>query len=463
MDAGDRPIEDISLWFAGLPTAPVERPPQTGDLDVDVVIVGAGFTGLWTAYALLGHAPDLRVAILDRAGVGFGASGRNGGWASALFAAGRADLARRGGPPAVRAQHAAMVAAIEDIGRVCVEERIECGFQRGGTLTVSRSPAQDRRVRSIVDDDRRWGIGPEHSIELDGAGCDARIRVEGTRLGVFTPDCARIDPARLVLGLADAVERRGAVIHERTRVLELLPTGVRTDAGVVRAPTTVLATEAWTSSLPGQRRRSIPVYSLMVATEPLGPEVWDEIGWDGRETLTDGRQLIVYAQRTTDDRIAFGGRGAPYHYASRIDPRFDRDPRTFRALEAALVEMFPVLRERTITHRWGGPLGVPRDWQSGVGITSDRRLAWAGGYVGDGVTTTNLAGRTLADLILGRASDLVTLPWVGHRSRRWEPEPIRWMGVRGLTALTRGADRAEDRTGRPARFRGALVRALTGH
>lgn len=456
-------LRSLSLWFDGLDGPLVPRAPLTGDLDADVVIVGGGFTGLWTAYAVLERAPDLRVVVVEQSVVGAGASGRNGGWASALFAASRDELARTHGPDGVRAQHRAMVASIAEIERVCAVERIDCGFHRGGTLTVSRSAAQDARVRSIVDDDRRWGLGAEHSVVLSAAECDARIRVAGTRSGVFTPDCARIDPARLVRGLAAAVERRGGRILERTAVVDLTPNGVRTLHGDVRADTTVLATEAWTSRLPGQARRLIPVYSLMVATEPLPTAMWDEIGWAGRETFTDGRHLIVYAQRTTDDRIAFGGRGAPYHFGSRIDARFDRDPATFRALEESLVDLFPATRGATITHRWGGPLGVPRDWHSGVGITKDRRLAWAGGYVGDGVTTTNLAGRTLADLILGESTDLTALPWVGHRSRRWEPEPVRWLAVRSMTALTRSADRAEARTGRPARLRSAVIGALTGH
>ena len=462
--ASDAPaLRSLSLWFDGLPDPLVARPSLTGDLDADVVIVGGGFTGLWTAYALLERAPDLCVVVVEQSVVGSGASGRNGGWASALFAASRDDLARTHGADGVRAQHRAMVASIADIERVCTVEGIDCGFHHGGTLTVSRSPAQDARVRGIVADDRRWGLGPEHSVELTAAECDARIRASGARGGVFTPDCARIDPARLVRGLAAAVERRGGRIHERTAVVDLTDRGVRTLHGEVRAPTTVLATEAWTARLPGQARRLIPVYSLMVATEPLPAATWAEIGWSGRETFTDGRHLIIYAQRTADDRIAFGGRGAPYHFGSRIDARFDRDPATFRALEESLVDIFPATRGAAVTHRWGGPLGVPRDWHSGVGITADRRLAWAGGYVGDGVTTTNLAGRTLADLILGATTDLTVLPWVGHRSRRWEPEPIRWLAVRSMTSLTRGADRTEARTGRPARVRSALIGALTGH
>jgi glycine/D-amino acid oxidase-like deaminating enzyme len=462
--ASDAPaLRSLSLWFDGLPDPLVARPSLTGELDADVVIVGGGFTGLWTAYALLERAPDLCVVVVEQSVVGSGASGRNGGWASALFAASRDDLARTHGPDGVRAQHRAMVASIADIERVCTVEGIDCGFHHGGTLTVSRSPAQDARVRGIVADDRRWDLGPEHSVELTAAECDARIRASGARGGVFTPDCARIDPARLVRGLAAAVERRGGHIHERTAVVELTDRGVRTLHGEVRAPTTVLATEAWTARLPGQARRLIPVYSLMVATEPLPAATWAEIGWSGRETFTDGRHLIIYAQRTADDRIAFGGRGAPYHFGSRIDAKFDRDPATFRALEESLVDIFPATRGAAITHRWGGPLGVPRDWHSGVGITADRRLAWAGGYVGDGVTTTNLAGRTLADLILGATTELTALPWVGHRSRRWEPEPIRWLAVRSMTSLTRGADRTEARTGRPARVRSALIGALTGH
>lgn len=463
MDGVPDEIVTNSLWLDGVRDQLTHRSPLPGDAEVDVAIIGAGFTGLWTARALLDLEPAIRVAVVDRHHVGFGASGRNGGWASALFAGRRDRMARTGGPEAVRAHHRAMLDAIDDIERCCNAEGIDARFHRGGTLTLSRNPAQDDRVRSIVADDRRWGIGEEHSWLLSAERCDERIRVTGSRLGAFTPDCARIDPARLVLGLADAVEARGARIHERTAAIEVSPGRVTTEHGTLRAGTVVVATEGWTPTLPQRRRSLLPIYSLMIATEPLSAACWDEIGWSGAETLTDGRRLFVYAQRTADGRIAFGGRGAPYHFGSRVEPRFDRDPKTFAALHDALVEMFPGVAGAAITHRWGGPLGVPRDWESSVGLSPDRRIGWAGGYVGDGVTTTNLAGRTLADLILGRTTERTALPWVGHRSQPWEPEPLRWLGVRGMLALARSADRSEARHRRPARRRGQLLDALTGH
>lgn len=463
MDPGLEHLASRSLWLDGIRSTLRSRPALDGDLSVDVAVVGAGFTGLWTAYALLEREPDFRVVIIDREHVGYGASGRNGGWASALFAGSRARMDRLGGTEAVVAHHRAMVGAIDDIETTCQREGIDARFLRGGTLTVSRNPAQDRRVLAGVDEDRRWGLGTEHSIVEDAASCGQRIRVAGTRLGVFTPHCARVDPARLVTGLADAVEARGAMIHERTPALDVEPGRVVTEHGTIRAGTVVLATEAWTATLPGRRRHLIPLYSLMIATEPLDEATWEQIGWSGAETLTDGRRLLIYAQRTADGRIAFGGRGAPYHFGSRITPAFDRDPSVFDGLQRSLVEMFPAVSAATITHRWGGPVGVPRDWESSVGITSDRRLAHAGGYVGDGVTTTNLAGRTLAELILGLDTERTRLPWVGHRLRRWEPEPMRWIGVRALGGIARSADRSEARRLREARLRGRILDAFTAH
>ena len=222
------------------------------------------------------------------------------------------------------------------------------------------------------------------------------------------------------------------------------------------------ATEAFTGSLAGNRRRLVPIYSLMVATEPLPDDVWDAIGLRDRETFTDGRHLIVYGQRTADGRLAFGGRGAPYHFGSAIRPEFDRDDRVFSLIEHTLRSLFPQLGDARITHRWGGPLAAPRDWMASVGFDRSTGLGWAGGYVGDGVSTTNLAGRTLADLVLGRETELTSLCWVNHRSPRWEPEPLRWLGVNAGTLVADLADRSEFRTGRRARWGDRLMELLVG-
>jgi glycine/D-amino acid oxidase-like deaminating enzyme len=235
-----------------------------------------------------------------------------------------------------------------------------------------------------------------------------------------------------------------------------------TATGSVRARNVVVATEAWTTALPGRRRAVAPVYSLMVATEPLPARFWARAGLAAGETFSDHRHLVIYGQRTADDRLAFGGRGAPYHFGSRIEQRFDRDDRVFGGLRATLTGLFPALRGAAFTHAWGGPLGIPRDWHASVGLDASTGIGWAGGYVGDGVGTSNLAGRTLADLILQRDTDLTRLPWVGHRSRRWEPEPLRWLGVNaGLRAMT-AADGEERLTGRPS-VAARVLAPLLGH
>jgi glycine/D-amino acid oxidase-like deaminating enzyme len=198
----------------------------------------------------------------------------------------------------------------------------------------------------------------------------------------------------------------------------------------------------------------------MVATEPLGDDFWTSAGLENRATFADHRHMIIYGQRTADGRIAFGGRGAPYHYGSSVRGSFDAEPAVHALLRRTLTELFPGLEGARFTHAWGGPLGIPRDWHSSVAFDRGSGLAWAGGYVGDGVATTNLAGRTLADLITGADTPLTGLPWVGHRSPRWEPEPLRWLGVNAGLWTMRLADRSEARRGRPSRVAGAVGRLL---
>jgi glycine/D-amino acid oxidase-like deaminating enzyme len=298
-------------------------------------------------------------------------------------------------------------------------------------------------------------------VLLSADAASGRLAATAVLGGTYTPHCAAVQPAKLVRALAALLAERGVRIFERTPAVAVEPHCVRTPGGSVRATYVVRATEGYTARLPGMRRAVAPVYSLVVATEPLSDRVWDEIGLRQRETFADFRHLIVYGQRSADGRLVFGGRGAPYHYGSRIRPGYDRVPGVFGALREALVELFPALRRTAITHRWGGPLGIARDWHAGVGLDRDTGLAYAGGYVGDGVSTANLAGRTLADLLLDRAGELTRLPWVGHRSRPWEPEPLRWLGANaGLRAMT-WADAAERRHGRPSRMASA-VNAMMG-
>jgi glycine/D-amino acid oxidase-like deaminating enzyme len=446
-----------SLWLDGLAEPLQPRPALSGDRDCDVAIVGAGFTGLWAAYFLASLQPDLRVAVVEREIAGFGPSGRNGGWASAGLAGSAQRYARLRGEDAVRRGERAMADGVAEIGRVVADEGIECGWLHGGSLLVATSAPQVARLHEAVARRRAFGMGEDDLRLLEPAELAQRVRVRGARAASFTPHCGRVDPARLARGLAVACERRGVVIYEGTEAETIEPGRVRCTNGSLRAGSVLRATEAFTVQQRGQRRRFMPLYSLMIATEPLPADVWEELGWEGRETVSDLRHLFFYAQRSPDDRIAIGGRGAPYRLGSPIDESYERNDSVRTRLERTIAERFPAAASAAITHHWGGPLGVPRDWCCAVQYDPATGFGWAGGYTGHGVVTSNVLGRTLADLVLRRETDLVSLPWVGHASPRWEPEPLRFLASRAIVSVLGSADRAEDRRDRPA-WRTRLVR-----
>ncbi len=450
----------LSFWHDTVPGSLEPGDALPGDTDADVAIVGAGFTGLWTAYYLSRADPSLRIVICEKQIAGYGASGRNGGWCSALFPASLGKLERIAGREAAIAQYRAMQATVDEVGRAAAAESIDCHWAKGGTIALARSAVQLDRARAAVAQAREYGFGPEDIRLLDAAQASEMAGAAGVVGGAYTPHCAAIHPARLARGLAAVVRDRGVRLYERTPVTAISPGRAEGPRGTVRARYVVRATEGYTPGLRDHRRVIVPVYSLMIATAPLPDAVWERIGLAGRPTFSDMRHLIIYGQRTADGRLAFGGRGAPYHLGSTVRPSFDRVPAVFNALRRTLAELFPVLGDVPVTHGWGGPIGVPRDWCASVGLDQGTGLAWAGGYVGDGVATTNLAGRTLADLITGTESELTRLPWAGHRSPAWEPEPLRWLGLNaGLRAMTR-ADKEEARSGRPSRTAAFMGRFL---
>src|SRR5450631_4270759 len=451
----------LSLWHDTVPGTLTPGEPFGSDIEADVAIVGGGFTGLWTAYYLARADPRLRVVVCEREIAGYGASGRNGGWCSALFPASLPKLERMAGWDAAITMHKAMRATVDEVGRAAAVEGIDCHFAKGGTVAMARTPVQLERAKAEIAEARAFGFGEDDLRLLTAAQARELAGAADVLGGTYTPHCAAIHPARLARGLAEAVRRAGVQVFERTPVTQLAPGQVVTPAATVRARYVVRATEGYTPELPGLKRAIVPVSSLMIATEPLPESVWAQIGLAGRPTFSDLRHLVIYGQRTADGRLAFGGRGAPYHLGSAIKPSFDRVPAVFGALRRTLGELFPALGDARVTHQWGGPLGIPRDWCASVGLDRATGLAWAGGYVGDGVSTTNLAGRTLADLILNRETDLTALPWVNHRSRLWEPEPARWLGINGALAVVTSADSTERRTNRPS-HRAKLMSRLTG-
>ena len=439
-----------SLWDSQIGPQP-RRMPLPGDVSCDVAVVGAGYTGLWTALYLRRLVPDARVVVIDANRVGFGASGRNGGWCIGETAADHERWRALAGDEGARRMHRAMVETLDEIQSRTTELGIDCDWHRGGALHLARNGGQEARLRGQVHGDLSW---------LTATEAAARVGATKVRGALFDPHTAVLHPGKLMVGLADAVERSGVEIHEETRAASVVEGEVRTDRGVITAGAVVVATEAYTTSLDGHSRDLVPFYSLMLATEPLPPETLGRIGLGDREAFSDGRYRVIYGQRTADGRLAFGGRAAAYRYGSGIDAGVEEDPASHRLVHSALLELFPFLSEVEITHRWGGVLGVPRNWTPSVGLDRTAGVYRAGGYVGEGVAASNLAGRCLAHLIAGTGDDLTMLPWVRSPSRRWPVEPFRWLGITAGATLYERADRREAKTDRPAREAALLSKYL---
>jgi glycine/D-amino acid oxidase-like deaminating enzyme len=450
-----------SMWLDDLAGELTPRPSLPGPADLDVAIVGAGYTGLWTAYYLKKADPQLRVAVLEREIAGYGGSGRNGGWCHTSFPGSRERTAKWSGRQAAIDQQRALFDTVREIAHVVAQEGIDARFHLDGELVLATNPVQLLRAAQYVEYERSWGFGEDDYVLLGPSEARERLQVARCLGGVLSNHAAAVDPARLVRGLAETVERLGVPIYERTPVAAIAPHAAETPFGTVKAEVVVRATEAFTPELPGYERCVVPIYSLMVATEPLSDEVWEQLGWKGHEVFADQRHLIFYTCRTEDGRIAIGGRGAPYHFDSRLSEDYTRNATVHDRLCELLHALFPQIGEFRVTHRWGGAIAASRDWYASVGIDRATGIAWAGGYVGDGVSTTNLAGRTLSDLIRGEDTPLTHLPWANHTSPLWEPEPFRWIGVNLALKMMASADKVEETKGRPAR-RADLISRFIG-
>lgn len=438
-----------SYWLESCGDDLTPRQPLDGSVDVDIAILGAGFSGLWTAYYLLKRDPSLNIAIIEKEIAGFGASGRNGGWCSGGFPVSYTELERRFGAGAASQVHREMIATVDEVGNVAASEGIDCDYEKGGSLRLARGRHQLSSIQSSFDGLSQRGMADGYYM-LNQEETQERVAVRGAIASMFNPNCATIHPGKLVRGLARAVERFGAKIYEQTASTGYT-TGKRpvlhTDAGDLRADVVVLCGEAYLSKLDEVSRQLIPIYSLIVLTEPLDEDQWEEIGWRGRECIGSSKYVVDYLSKTADGRILFGGRGAPYHYGSRIDDEFDRHEPTHEMLRQATLEWFKPVREDQFSHAWGGPLGVPRDWMPTMSYNRTTGIATARGYTGQGVAPSNLSGRVLADLITGTKSDLNLMPTVGHRSPDWEPEPLRYVGVRFIQQQYFKLDERAEQTG----------------
>src|SRR6201995_3125820 len=412
----------ISFWHRQIGIAP-PRDPLDGSRTADVAIAGGGYTGLWTAYYLKRARPELEIVVLEREFCGFGPSGRNGGWVSNAIAGSREQLAHSHGRARVVALQREMQATVDEVLAVARDEGIEADLIKPGMLRVARGMPQLNRLRRQVAEDREWDLGEDDVRLLDMAETEQRIHVAGASGAELIPHCARSHPAKLVTGLARVVEGLGVALYEDTTVPGIEPGVAHADRGDVRAGTVLVCLEGFTSSLPSHRRSVLPLNSAMIVTDPLPERCWNEIGWQGRELLGDGAHAYMYAQRTADGRIALGGRGVPYRFGSRTDNWGATQRSTIAQLTEILHSMFPQTVGVGVDQAWCGVLGVRRDWIPTIGYDPGSGIGGAGGYVGNGVAVTNLAGRTLRDLVLGHNTELTALPLVNRHGRAWEPEP----------------------------------------
>jgi glycine/D-amino acid oxidase-like deaminating enzyme len=453
---------NVSFWYADIGGTPPLRAPLPGSTAADVCIVGGGYTGLWTAYYLKCAKPDLNVVILEKEFAGYGASGRNGGWLSGNFSWSRERYLSTGSPQGVIDLQNKMIKTVGEVIDVAAANGIDADILRTDILDIATTQAQFNRLRDLCALKAKWQMPPERRILINRNELRLRLDVKDAVGAVVTHGAARVQPAKLVRGLAAMVERMGVKIFEQSAAVRIDAGAVVTAHGTVRAPTIVRATEGFTPGLPGYRRQLLPLRSAIIVTEPLPDSLWAQIGWAASELMSHGSHTYAYLQRTREGRIVIGGRGIPYNFGSRTDINGETEQRTIQLLHQTLISLFPPVKDVKIDHAWCGVLGVPRDWCASVGYDQASGMAWAGGYVGNGVSTSNLAGQTLADLILDRNTDLVNLPWVNRGVQPWEPEPFRWLGVHLMYRLYALADRLEaGGNGKTSRI-ATLANRLTG-
>jgi len=454
-----------SFWLETAGDSLVPRPSLQRSSEVDIAILGGGYSGLWTAYYLLRANPDLRIAILEKEIVGFGASGRNGGWCSSRFPITPRVLQERFGVDAARNLLMAMFDSVDEVGRVCSEEGIAADYRKGGILSLARGAHQLQLIRASHAAYRGLSLGDYFQL-LSASECSERVRATNIHGGLYTPKGASLHPGKLVRGLASAVEKRGAVIYEDTEVTKVCPGSnarLITRAGELRAKRAILlAGEAYLTRLRKYHRALLPMYSLISLTEPLTSAQWAEIGWQNHESLASNRFTVDYLTRTSDGRILFGSRGAPHKFGSRISDEQDVHEPTHARVHQAVVEWFPSLKGIQFTHNWGGPVGVPRDWMPTVHFDPTSRLGIITGYTGQGVATSNLAGRLLAALVAADPSNLERLPLAQHRSPNWEMEPLRWLVV---TYMQKAFQRIDDalEEGKPRPLDAKIAEELGRH
>jgi len=436
------------LWLDGVDELP-PLPVLEQDIHCETAIVGAGFTGLWTAYWLNRLNPGHRTIIVDAEQPGFGASGRNGGWVMGHLE-GLSHLLKDANPEQRDATCQLLTGLLSQFSDVLNQEHFDCDFQHGGGLySACRFPAQVKAAQRELEQLRRLGFSTDDYHWLAADSAVHKVRARHTFGAIATPHVGVIHPVKLLRGLTRVLLARGVAIFRNSQVTQQSGGRLTTAKGHLHAHRVIWATEGYASGAAPTRGRLLPVQSGMIATAPLTDAQWATIGFEGRPAFCDFSQLSSYLQRTADNRLVVGARGSLHHWhhpAGTLSP----DNRDNRFRHALLHDLFPQLGEVEITHAWGGSLGVPRHFRPFVHWDPQMNIGAAGGYLGEGVGASFLFGRTLAEIVLDRTSSRTEAPWVSRGKLtnsipRWEPAPLPWLGFAALKNTVRALESWQSR------------------
>ncbi|QYJ87940.1 FAD-binding oxidoreductase [Shewanella mesophila] len=407
------------------------RAPLTADIEADVAIIGAGYTGLWTAYYLKQKSPSLKIVVVDASVAGEGASGRNGGWLMGSFVGDTHYLAGLSGTGFSQAKRL-IQSPIDEVSRVLKQHQVDCDWVHSGNVRVAaRYPEQLQALRAEIALLHRQGFTEQDYRWLEGCEFNQAINMRKGAAAIYTPHCATIHPLKLVRGLARIVESLGVTLYEHSPVTAFGSGLVKCETGSIRADIIVPALEGYQAEVSQLGRYTLPVQSLLIATEPLSESLWQQIGLADRATFSDAARQVTYGQRSKDNRLVFGARGG-YRFGGETQTQFATGSDAFAWRARLMVDLFPALKDINITHRWGGTLAMARKFAPHAIFDKRNGIALVGGYGGEGVGASNLFARTLSDLILERETELSHMPWA-HLSEikqvltPWEPEPFRWL------------------------------------
>jgi glycine/D-amino acid oxidase-like deaminating enzyme len=434
---------DVSFWLATCPPYQPNAPLQ-GEVHADVAIIGGGFTGMSTAYYLRKADPSLRVIVLESEVIGFGASGRNGSFAMTVIGLGIDVLAMLKGKQAALEGHRYMERAVDTVGELVEENNLDCDYTRPGFLRMATTPGYVKKIKKQIELCHALGITGIDWLERDAARAEVNSDLY---LGAWwEPRMALVNPVKLVREMKRVAQKLGAEIYEHTPVMTIERGAnftLQTPGGNVIAQKIVFATNAYSHLFPMIRRKQIPAWTYMVATEPLSDKQFDAIGWQHRQGVEDARNLIHYYRISPDNRLLMGGGPVGLGFGDNMN--FDSDANAWRHLEEHIGYVFPALKGIKITHRWGGPFSVTVDLTPALGYVGDKRAVYSLGCIGHGVSMSHLNGQTIRDLILEKQTDLTDVFFVNRRVIPWPPEPLRLGLSLGIRAYLQIEDWAYER------------------